>query len=166
MNRGSCLLLLAEEIVCPPSRPITFYLGSPLTYQGTVKRSPSGSLASRLENFPKKFVSFAVSSQPSLVRPPALPFRLYHACPCHSAVYLSITAVHLVFPEVYHSLLSAAAGSSRLPVPHISLTDKTAAMPSFEETLYVSRQTKHTLQSLLLGNTSEKNNRDWHRSVL
>lgn len=63
--------------------------------------------------------------------PPSFPYLLYALC--YSPVYLSITAIRLFFSQVYHSRLSAAAGSSRLPAPHISLTDYTVAMLCFQE---------------------------------
>lgn len=69
-----------------------------------------------------------LSSQCLLFSPSQLsalfPYLLYALC--HSpTTYLSITAVCLFFSQVYHSLLSAAAGPSRLPAPHISLSDYT-----------------------------------------
>ncbi len=68
------------------------------------------------------------SSQQCLLFSPSqlstlFPYLLYALC--HSPAYLSITAVCLFLSQVYHSLLSAAAGPSRFPAPHIRPTDYT-----------------------------------------
>ena len=60
---------------------------------------------------------------PRLSCPPS--FLIYCMPSATPPDYLSITAVRLFFSQVCHSLLSAAASSSRLPAPHISLTDYT-----------------------------------------
>lgn len=67
------------------------------------------------------FVGF--SFFPRLSCPPS--FLIYCMPSATPPDYLSITAVRLFFSQVCHSLLSAAASSSRLPAPHISLTDYT-----------------------------------------
>lgn len=79
----------------------------------------------------------------------AMPSGFFHlSCPpsfliysLPSAILLSICPSQLpvcYFFQVYHSLLSVAAGSSRLPPPHVSPTDYTVAMPCFQEKLCVT----------------------------
>lgn len=72
------------------------------------------------------------------------PLPLFTVCPLPFSIYPSITAVHLFFSQVYHSLLSAAAGFSRLPAPHISLTDYTVAMLCFQKRLRVTVMAQET----------------------
>lgn len=132
--------------VYPPARPnksvaaLTHTVSSGLfrCYFSLLKESSffTSSLYSTLKLLKTHFASFPLqllSAMPSvffffvffcrLSCPP--PFLIYCMPSATPPDYLSITAVRLFFSQVCHSLLSAAASSSKLPAPHISLTDYT-----------------------------------------